>query len=252
MSFRSWLPPLVLLAAIFGLWQVAASSGFMAEVLGLEPFLVPSPSEIADVLWRDRSLILENARPTLVEIVAGFGLALAAGLAVAVLFRSSDLVRRAGYPLVVASQTIPVIVIAPVLVVWFGYGIWPKLLVIALICFFPIAVNALDGLRSTDPEAVRMMRSLDASRSQVFRRVEVPTALPSVFTGARIAAAVAVIGAVFGEWAGSDEGLGHLILQDNAQLMTARMFASVFVLSAIAIALYAFIGLLERAVVRWR
>jgi len=251
-SFRSWLPPLVLLAAIFGLWQVAASSGFMAEVLGLEPFLVPSPSEIADVLWRDRSLILENARPTLVEIVAGFGLALAAGLAVAVLFRSSDLVRRAGYPLVVASQTIPVIVIAPVLVVWFGYGIWPKLLVIALICFFPIAVNALDGLRSTDPEAVRMMRSLDASRSQVFRRVEVPTALPSVFTGARIAAAVAVIGAVFGEWAGSDEGLGHLILQDNAQLMTARMFASVFVLSAIAIALYAFIGLLERAVVRWR
>lgn len=142
--------------------------------------------------------------------------------------------------------------IAPVLVVWFGYGIWPKLLIISLICFFPITVNTLDGLRRVDPEAVRMMRSLDGSRMTIFRRVEVPTALPGVFTGARIAAAVAVIGAVFGEWAGSDKGLGHLILQDNAQLMTARMFASVFVLSLIAISLYALIGLLERAVVRWR
>lgn len=252
MRTRVWLPPLILVLLLLGLWQWAASSGFMADALGLESFLVPSPSEIADVLWTDRDLILENAGPTVVEIVAGFGLALVAGLTVAAAFRGSDLVRRAGYPLVVASQTIPVIVIAPVLVVWFGYGIWPKLLIIALICFFPIAVNALDGLRSTDPETVRMMRSLDASRARVFTRVEIPTALPSIFTGARIAAAVAVIGAVFGEWAGSDKGLGHLILQDNAQLMTARMFASVFVLSLIAIGLYSLIGLLERLIVRWR
>ncbi len=252
MRFRLWLPPLLVVLGLAGLWQLAASSGFLADALGLEEFLVPSPSEIAEVLSQDRELILENAGTTLIEIVAGFGLALFFGLAVAVLFRSSDLVRRAGYPLVVASQTIPVIVIAPVLVVWFGYGIWPKLLIISLICFFPIAVNALDGLRRTDPEAVRMMRSLDASRFGIFRRVEVPTALPGVFTGARIAAAVAVIGAVFGEWAGADRGLGFLILQDNAQLETARMFASVFVLSLIAITLYALIGLLERAVVRWR
>lgn len=252
MKARLWLPPLLLLAGLVGLWQLAASSGFMADSLGLEQFLVPSPSEIADVLWRDRELIIDQAGTTLVEILAGFGIALLSGTTVAILFRSSNLVRRAGYPLVVASQTIPVIVIAPVLVVWFGYGIWPKLLIIALICFFPVTVNTLDGLRRTDPEAVRMMRSLDASRFAVFWRVEVPTALPGLFTGARIAAAVAVIGAVFGEWAGSDRGLGHLILQDNAQLMTARMFASVFVLSLIAVGLYALIGLLERAVVRWR
>ena len=238
MKFRIWLPPLLLVLALFGLWQLAASSGFLADVLNLEDFLVPSPSQILDVLWEDRDLILDNAGTTLVEIVAGFGLALVCGLAVAVAFRGSDLVRRAGYPLVVASQTIPIVVIAPVLVVWFGYGIWPKLVIIALICFFPIVVNTLDGLRSTDPEAVRMMRSLDASKMGIFRRVEVPTALPGLFTGARIAAAIAVIGAVFGEWAGSDKGLGHLILQDNAQLMTARMFASVFVLSLIAIGLY--------------
>lgn len=252
MNLKTWLPPLLVVFVLIGLWQLAAATGFMASVLGLEEFLVPSPSEIIDILWQDRDLILDNAGTTLVEILAGFGLALACGLAVGVAFRSSDLIRRAGYPLVVASQTIPVIVIAPVLVVWFGYGIWPKLLIIALICFFPIAVNTLDGLRQTDPEAVKMMRSLNGSRFGIFRRVEVPTALPSIFTGARIAAAVAVIGAVFGEWAGSDKGLGHLILQDNAQLMTARMFASVLVLSLIAIALYALIGMLERVVVRWR
>lgn len=252
MKIRMWLPPLLLLAALIGLWQLAVASGFMADALDLEDYLVPSPADIAEVLWQDRDLILDNAGTTLVEIVAGFGLALACGLLVALLLRSSDLVRRAGYPLVVASQTIPVIVIAPILVVWFGYGIWPKLLVISLICFFPITVNALDGLRRTDPETVRMMRSLDAGKWAIFRRVEVPTALPGIFTGARIAAAVAVIGAVFGEWAGAEKGLGHLILQDNAQLMTARMFASVFVLSVIAISLYALIGLLERAVIRWR
>lgn len=252
MRIRDWLPPLLLLAVLFGLWQWAAASGFLADTLGLEPFLVPSPSEILDVLWTDRDLILDNAWPTLIEIVAGFAVALFCGVAVAVVFRSSEIVRRAGYPLVVASQTIPIIVIAPILVVWFGYGIWPKLLIIALICFFPIAVNTLDGLRRTDPESVRMMRSLDASRMAIFRRVEAPTALPGLFTGARIAAAVAVIGAVFGEWAGAERGLGYLILQDNAQLETARMFASVAVLSLIAICIYVLIGLLERRIVRWR
>lgn len=252
MKTRVWLPPVLLVFGLLGLWQLAASSGFLAERLGLEEFLVPSPGQILDVLWQDRSLILDHAGTTLFEIVAGFALALVCGLSVAVMFRGSELIRRAGYPLVVASQTIPVIVIAPVLVVWFGYGIWPKLLIIALICFFPIAVNTLDGLRSTDREAVKMMRSLDASKIAVFRRVEVPSALPGIFTGARIAAAVAVIGAVFGEWAGSEKGLGHLILQDNAQLMTDRMFASVLVLSLIAIAMYSLIGLLERLVVRWR
>lgn len=249
---KRWLPPLALVAALVGLWQVAASTGLLADLFGLEPFLVPSPAEIASVLWSDRAILAGNARVTVVEILAGFLVALITGISVAILFHFSGLLRRAGYPLVVASQTIPVIVIAPVLVVWFGYGIVPKLAIIALICFFPVAVNTLDGLRTVDPDQVRMMRSLDADRGRIFRAVEAPTALPLVFSGARIAAAVAVIGAVFGEWAGSDAGLGHLILQDNAQLNTSRMFAAVAVLSAIALALYAVLGLLERRLIRWR
>ena len=245
---RRLLPALVLVGLV-GLWQVAASTGAIAGALHIESFLVPSPFEIAEALWQNRSLLAENAWVTLKEVLLGFGCALLAGLAFAVALHLSETMRRAFYPLVVASQTIPIIVIAPILVVWYGYGIGPKLAIVALICFFPITVNTLDGLRSVDPDATKMMRTLDASRRQTFLRVEAPTALPYAFSGAKIAVAVAVIGAVFGEWAGSDSGLGHLMLQDNAQLETARLFAAVAVLSAMAIALFGFLALAERRLV---
>ena len=141
---------------------------------------------------------------------------------------------------------------APILVVWFGFGIGPKLAIIALICFFPITVNTLDGLRSVDPDAVKMMRTLDASRWQIFRRVEAPSALPYAFSGAKIAVAVAVIGAVFGEWSGATEGLGVVMNTANANLLVARMFAAVVVLAAMAMALFGLLALLERKVVTWR
>ena len=241
-----------MIAALIALWQVAATTGAIAGALHLEDFLVPAPSDVATSLWENRSLLADNAWVTLKEVLLGFGCALVAGLAFAVALHLSETLRRAIYPLLVASQTIPIIVIAPILVVWFGYGIGPKLGIVALICFFPITVNALDGLRSVDPDATKMMRTLDASRWQTFRRVEAPTALPYAFSGAKIAVAVAVIGAVFGEWAGSASGLGHLMLQDNAQLETARLFASVVVLSAMAIALFGLLALAERRIVTWR
>jgi NitT/TauT family transport system permease protein/putative hydroxymethylpyrimidine transport system permease protein len=249
---RRWLLPALLLAGLIGAWQVAASTGAIADALNLEEFLVPSPSEIASSLWENRELLAENAWVTLREVLLGFACGLAAGLGFAVALHLSETLRRAAYPLVIASQTIPIVVIAPILVVWFGFGIGPKLAIVALICFFPITVNTLDGLRSVDPEATKMMRTLDASRGQILWRLEAPTALPYAFSGAKIAVAVAVIGAVFGEWAGSDSGLGHLMLQDNAQLETARLFASVFVLSAIAIGLFGLLALAERRVVTWR
>ena len=249
---RRWVLPALVLAALLGAWQIAASSGAIASALGLEDFLVPAPSEIAKVLWEDRSLLADNGWVTLKEVILGFGCALAAGLGFAIVLHLSPTLRRAFYPLIVASQTVPIIVVAPILVVWFGYGIGPKLAIIALICFFPITVNTLDGLRSVDPEAKKMMRSLDASRLGIFRRLEAPTALPYVFSGAKIAVAVAVIGAVFGEWSGSSAGLGYLMQLDNNGLQTARMFASVTILSAFAIALFALLALAERRVVSWR
>ncbi len=143
---------------------------------------------------------------TLQEILLGFCCAAVAGIAFAVAMHLSTTLRLATYPLVVASQTIPIVVIAPVLVTWFGFGLGPKLAVVALICFFPITVTTLDGLRSVDPEATKMMRTLDASRLQILWRVEAPTALPYTFSGARIAVVIAPIAAVFGEWVGANSG----------------------------------------------
>lgn len=249
---RRWLYPLALLAALIGLWQLAASTGFMAEALGLEDFLVPSPAEIAAEIFDRRALLAENAWPTLVEIVLGFALSVVVGVLFAVAMHLSNAVRLAAYPLVIASQTIPIIVLAPIFVIWFGFGIEPKLIIISLICFFPITVATLDGLRSVDPAAIKLMRTLYASRLQILRRVEAPAALPRFFSGARIAVAIAPIGAVFAEWAGSNEGLGRLILDSNANFQVALTFAAVAVLSAIAIALYAVVALAERRIVTWR
>lgn len=249
---RRVLLPALLLAALLGAWQVAASTGALADLLGLESFLVPSPAEIAESLWDSRSLLAENAWVTLREIVLGLACALLIGIAFAIAMHLSGLVRDAAYPLIVASQTIPIVVIAPILLIWFGFGIGPKIAVVALICFFPVTVNALDGLRSADPDAIRMMRSLDASRGQIFTRVETPSALPAFFTGTKIAVVLAPIGAVFGEWVGGSSGLGHLILVDSGQLEVARQFAATAVLSAIALALIGLVTLVERRVVTWR
>ncbi len=249
---RRWLLPLGLIALLLGLWQIACSTGTIADALSLEDFLVPSPAEIAESLWENRGLLAENAWVTLREILLGILCALVVGVGFAVLMHRWQLLKDAAYPLIVASQTIPIVVISPILLVWFGYGIGPKVVVIALICFFPITVNALDGLRSVDPDAVKMMRSLDASRWQRFWRVEAPAALPSLFTGIKIAVVVAPIGAVFAEWVGSSSGLGHLIQADTAYYQVARQFASVVVLAVMALALIGLTTLAERRVVRWR
>jgi ABC-type nitrate/sulfonate/bicarbonate transport system permease component len=249
---RRWLLPLGLIALLIGLWQVACSTGAVADALNLESFLVPSPAEVATSLWDNRGLLAENAWVTLREMLLGIVAALVVGVGFAVLMHRWRILRDAAYPLIIASQTIPIVVISPILVVWFGYGIGPKVAIIALICFFPITVNALDGLRSVDPEAVKMMRSLNASRWQLFRRVEAPAALPSLFTGIKIAVVIAPIGAVFAEWSGSSSGLGHLIQSDTAYYLVDRQFATVVVLSALALALIGLTALAERRVVTWR
>lgn len=250
--WRRVLLPVLLLAALVGAWQVATSTGAIAELFSLEPYLVPSPAEIAQSLWDNRSLLAENGWVTLREIVFGILCAVAVGVGFAVAMHRRRPVHDAAYPLIVASQTIPVLVIAPILVVWFGYGIAPKVFIIALICFFPVTIAALGGLRAVDPEAVKMMRTLNASRWQRFWRVEAPTALPELFTGVKIAVVIAPIGAVFAEWAGSSAGLGHLIQSDSAQFEVARQFATVAVLSAMALALMGLTVLVERRVVSWR
>ena len=248
---RPVLGPALVVLALLVAWELAARWDILADALDIRDFLIPAPTDVGETLWSDRDLLADNAWVTLQEVVLGFALAAVAGVAFAVLIHLSDVARGSLYPLLIASQTIPIIVLAPIFVVWFGFGIVPKLLVIGLICFFPITVNTLDGLRSLDPDLLKMMRTLGAGRLQILLRAEAPAALPYAFSGAKIAVAVAVIGAVFGEWVGANEGLGHLIQSAQAQLLTARVFAAITVLSLMAIALFGLLPLLERRLVPW-
>ena len=242
---RVW-PPLLLLAAAVGCWQLVVRAEHVPD------YLLPAPSAVASSLGSDRGLLAQATLVTVREIVLGYLLAVGLALALAVLLHFSAALRRALLPILVLSQTVPSVLLAPILAILLGYGIEPKLVVVAIVCFFPIVVNAVDGLRSTDPELVRMMRTLDGTRLSIFRRVELPGALPAIFSGARVAATYAAVGAVFGEWAGSSAGLGFVILQAQPALATARIFAAVLILSALALALYALVTLAERLLVPWQ
>jgi putative hydroxymethylpyrimidine transport system permease protein len=244
--------PLAIVAALIGAWQLAAAEGWLADWLGLESFLVPSPAEIGDALWSDRAVLWENTWVTLREILFGIGFGLLAGLLLAVAMRFSRLLRDAIFPLAVVAQSIPVVVLAPILVIWFNYGIWPKVVIVALAVFFPILVSTLEGLRGVDPETVKMMRTLDASRWAIFRRVEAPTALPSTFAGAKIAVAVAPIVALFAELAGANSGLMLQITQANNNFHADVVFAAVTILGAIGVLLVGLTALAQRLVITWR
>lgn len=239
------VPPLVVGVVLVALWQ-----GYVA-VTGVHEGILPSPVEVARALVRDRSLLASAAGTTLSEVLLGYAIAVVVGVGLAVVVSSSRILERAIYPWLVASQMIPIPVLAPVVVLWTGFDIRPKLIVVALVTFFPIAVNTIDGLRATDPELVGLLRTLGAGRWQVLRIARVPTALPYVFSGLRVAAAFAVIGAVFAEWVGSTSGLGVLILDYDNQTATADVFAVVVVLAAIGIAMFAAVGVVERVVVPW-
>ncbi len=247
----TYAAPATVILLLLGGWELAARWDLISNALSIEDFLVPAPSDVAESLWRDRSLLADDSWVTMREVVLGFACALASGLAFALVLHLSDTLRRAFYPLLIASQTIPPVAIAPILVVWFGFGLGPKVLLIALVCFFPVTVNTLDGLRSVDPQLITMMRTLGAGRAQILGRVELPSALPFFFSGTKIAIAVAVIAAVFAEWVGAESGLGHQIFVAESQLLTARMFAAITLLGVMAIVLFGLVALIERRVVRW-
>jgi ABC-type nitrate/sulfonate/bicarbonate transport system permease component len=241
-------PPLVFAFAVLVVWQLAVT------LSGVSPETLPKPSRIAAALYDDRSLLADNAWVTLSEILLGYAAAVVIGVGLALLVSSSRTIERALYPWLVVSQMIPVLAIAPILVLWTGLDIRPKLIVIALVSFFPIAVNTIDGLKATDPELLDLLRTLGAGRWRRFRLARLPGALPYTFSGLRIAAALAVIGAVFAEWVGASStlgGLGSLILTFNNQTATTEMFATITVLAAIGVALFFAVGLLERIAMPW-
>jgi len=239
-----------LLALLIGVWEL------YVDLKGADFSLtLPAPHQVASSLYNDRSLLWSNFLVTAKEVLLGILVAAAGGLGLAIAIHFSRTLRRAIYPLLVASQAVPVPIIAPVLAFWLGFGILPKLVVVALVSFFSIVVTTLAGLAAVDPDLIKLMRTFDATRLRTFRHVELPAALPGVFTGTRIAVAVAVIGAVFAEQSGGSSsgtpGLGFQILLSINQLLSARGVAAVVMLSVFAIALFGLITLAERLAVPW-
>jgi NitT/TauT family transport system permease protein/putative hydroxymethylpyrimidine transport system permease protein len=242
---RRWWRPAALLLALLGIWEVYVDTG------GANALILPAPHAIAQSLYDDRALLWSNFTVTAGEVLLGILVAAVVALALAIAIHFSPTLRQAVYPLLVASQAIPIPIIAPLLVLWLGFGLAPKLVVIALVCFFPIVVTTLGGLAAVDPGLTKLMQTFDAPRRRTFRHVELPSALPGVLTGAKIAAAIAVIAAVLAELAGANSGLGYLIQQSEAQLLMPRAYAAVLILCVFAIALFGLLSLAERRLVPW-
>ena len=239
-------PPALLLAAFVGAWE------WGVRALGIPFYILPAPSRIARLLVEDNGLLLAQAAVTLEEIAIGFIIALVVGIGLALLIFSFPVVERAVYPLVIASQTVPIFAIAPLLIVWLGYGMPSKVAMTALIVFFPIVVNTVDGLRAADPDIVNLLLILGATSTQVLTKIRAPAALPFVFSGVRIAVATSVIGAVIGEWVGATQGLGFLMIHANAQLHIDLVFAAIVYLSAMAIGLFLAVSAAEWLALPWR
>ena len=244
-KLRPWFAPVMILIGIVVAWEL------WVQVWNIPKWQLPSPSEIARELATSRSLLLKHTLVTLEEIVLGFIAALAAGLLLATGIAYSRILERSVYPIVIASQTVPIIAIAPLLLRWVGYGIAPKVIVVALICFYPIAVNTVDGLKAVDPDMVNMIKTLGASRWQVFTKLQMPTAMPYMFSGIKVGISVSVIAAVIGEWVGASAGLGYLITYSQPLFLTARVFAAIVVLSAMGISLFVLAGVVERMMLPW-
>ena len=241
-----WGAPIILIAAILLTWEISV------RITNAPKWLVPAPSDVLRALVEDRDILLPNALVTFSEVLIGFACAVGAGVGLGIAVFRSPTLDRAIYPIIIASQTVPIPALAPLLLVWFGYGLLPKVLVTALVGFFPIVVNTVEGLRSTDPDVVNLLRSFGASPGKVFRLAEFPSSLPSIFAGAKIAVAICVIGAVFGELVGAKAGLGYLMTRAIAQFETPRLVAAIVLLSIMGTGLFGTIGLIERAVLPWR
>lgn len=245
-SLRRHRDALLLLLLLLFLWELSV------RLFHVKEYLLPAPSRIVQALFSSGDWIGVHTWATLQEVIFGFLLALAAGVVLALAMNLSTTLERALYPLLVASQTVPVIAVAPILLVWAGYGLWPKILVAAWIAFFPIVVNTFDGLRAADPEMLQLLRMMGANRWQVFLKGQFPASLPLFFSGLKIAVTAAVAGAVIGEWLGADAGLGYFVRRMSSQYQSAPMFAAVAVLALMGIVLFSLFSWLERWATPWR
>ncbi len=237
-------PSIILSATIFMLWEV------LVRVLEVPDWFLPPPSLILRELFLSIDIILGHLLTTSIEVLLGLALSVIVAINFSLLIFFFKSIEKSVYPLLIATQTIPVITISPLLLVWFGPNIFSKIIIVAIISFFPIIVNFLDGLKSADSEMIMMAKQFGASKIQIFYKIQLPYSFPYLISGLKIASVASVIGAVVGEWVGASGGLGWLIKTSSPQFLTERVFASIFVLSLLAVSLFSIFYLIERLVLK--
>lgn len=243
---RDIASPIALMALVLAAWEGAV------HLFRIQPYVLPPPTMVLRALVNDGPrVIFPQLGVTLVEILAGYALAIFVAFILSVLIVYWAAFRRGVLPLIVASQTIPVIAIAPVLVIWFGYNATPRIIITAIVAFFPLTVAVVTGLQGVDPLLIDFFRTLKATSVQAFFKLRFPIALPNIFAGLKVAATLAVVGATISEWVGASRGLGYLIAQDTQQLNTARVFASLVILGLCGMALFGVVSLIERISMPW-
>jgi len=245
MKLRIW-PPFLLGLGMVGAWEA------YVRLAGIDPLLLPPPTAVASFLMGNAGVFARNGAATLTELLVGFAGGVVIGLALGVLMQLWRWFRAAAYPWLVATQMVPIPAVAPILVLWFGFTLAPKAVTVALMCFFPVAVSTVDGLAAVNPELIRLLRSFGAGPWTVVRMAALPSALPRIFSGMRVAMALSVVGAVVGEWVGSTRGLGYLMLQYENRGETAGLFGTVAVLTAMGILLFFLVGWVEDRVLPWK
>ena len=242
---RRLLLPLAVIGVLVIVWDA------LIRVLDIPAYVIPSPASVGQALVKERARLVDNAIPTIMESLGGFALGNLVAIATAIAFVYNKALERALYPVAVAVRTLPIVAIAPILVLMLGNGYAPKVAIAALITFFPTLVNMVEGLESADPQAMELMHVLSASKAEVFRYVRWPSSLPYLFSAMRIASTSSVLGALVAEWIGTNKGLGYLIVLTTYDFRTALLYAAMVVTSAIALAFFFLVSILEWFLVRW-
>lgn len=241
---RYFLPILTGFITLF-VWQVAV------VVFRIEQWILPAPSQVFIAFWQSRSLIFYHLIPTVIEAIVGLVGAIIISVLIAVLMERYQIVKKIIYPFLIISQTIPFIILAPLLTLWFGFGFLPKIIIISLICFFPITVNLFDGFQGVDQSILRLLRSMGANQKQIFKLVKLPASLPAFFSGLRIAAAYSILGAVVSEWMGADRGLGIFLIRATKSYLTDRVFAIIGVITILSIGAVLLVEVIARISIPW-
>jgi len=236
---------LVVFLAFLLVWEISVKRFHIQE------WILPGPIQILQALWNARELIIYHSKPTIIEAIAGLSIAALFGVGISTAMQWSARLEKIIYPFLILSQTVPFIVLAPLLTVWFGFGIMPKIIVIALVCFFPITINLFDGFRSVDHDMKRFMISIGATKWQLFKFVTFPASLPSFFSGLKVAAAYCVLGAVVAEWIGTDRGLGILLIRSAKSYLIDRVFATIFIITLFSVIVVVIVEGIARIFIPW-